>query len=74
MDLLKKARLERHWTQVSLADAVGVTSEYYRQIEAGRARPSADLLERLLDVLYLENPSDLGYSLVEREAIVVINE
>ena len=63
MDLLREARRNRGLTQLGLALAVGTTEGYYRRIEAGNATPSLDLLNKMLQVLRLTDPMEIGYRL-----------
>jgi len=44
---VKAARMRRGLTQVQLADAVGVSEQWIRKIEAGEASPSFDTIEGL---------------------------
>src|SRR5688500_5918013 len=48
---LKQRRKQLHLTQAMLAARVGCAAETLRKIEAGRLRPSRDILERLAEQL-----------------------
>ena len=69
VDQLKQARLDRAWTQASLAAAVGISENYYRSIEAGRVLPSADLLRRVMIELFVSDPAEIGFKLVVTESV-----
>jgi len=44
---IKNARTEKKLTQEQLAEMVGITSVHLKQLEAGRRKPSVDILYRL---------------------------
>lgn len=51
--LLRQARLARHWRQVDLAEAAGISQRYVTEIETGKVSVSLDrllLLARILDL------------------------
>lgn len=55
---LKAFRAARGWSQVTLAQKVGITREYLARIETGRHDPSLSLLLRLAKALRVK-PSRL---------------
>jgi transcriptional regulator with XRE-family HTH domain len=54
----RRARRERHLTQVAVAAALGVSQSYIAQIEGGRNYPSPAVASRITQLLGLEPPSD----------------
>lgn len=58
-------RMKRGWSQADLAAAVGTKQANISRIEAGRANPTLDLIQRLCEKL------DLDLKLVEREKVAV---
>lgn len=48
---LKGLRKNKRWTQVELADRLGVAWNTVLRLETGNRRPSLDMLERLADTL-----------------------
>ena len=60
-NLLKEKREAHNYTQAELARELGVTPSYYRKVEAGRARPSARLLDLLCATLNC-HPGAIGYA------------
>lgn len=44
---LKRARLRSGLTQLEIASEVGISRNYYSEIENGKRKPSMDVLERL---------------------------
>ncbi len=48
---LRKARMEKHFTQQRLADSVGVALRSYQCYEQGTREPSLSLLVSLADAL-----------------------
>lgn len=55
---LKEWRLHRGLSQDAVADAIGKSSNYLSELERGKKRYNADILEALADV-YECTPSDL---------------
>jgi len=59
---LKSLRKEKHYTQRSLAEKIGISPSFYGMIEANQRRPSVKVAKRMADVLgfywtefYVEN-------------------
>jgi len=48
---IKKARLNKNWTQVELADKAGINSNYYAKIERGDISPSYETFEKIFKAL-----------------------
>jgi DNA-binding XRE family transcriptional regulator len=57
---LKQLCKQRGLSQSALAMKVGVSTSHLNQIINGRARPSAALLQRILEVLNAPRPSPKG--------------
>lgn len=62
---LKALRLERHWTQKELANALGVSRQTVIAIEKGKYAPSLPLafrmsrvLDRPIDTIFFEDNDD----------------
>lgn len=51
---LKEIRVNRGYTQESLAEKAGVTANYLSRVEAGRCYPSLDCLVNIASILQLE--------------------
>lgn len=49
---VRQARLARRWTQVQLAQEVGISGSYVCEIEAGTRNARPDLLERIATALH----------------------
>ena len=47
---LKKARTEAGWTQQKVADELGITLRYYKDIEAGIKVGAVELWDRMEDM------------------------
>jgi transcriptional regulator with XRE-family HTH domain len=62
-DRIRKARLEKGWTQQELADKYASTQAHISDMERGRGTTDLVILERLLDVL----DKDLHYLLATEE-------
>lgn len=52
---IKVARIRAGLRQYQVAMSVGILPNRLSEIEAGRRRPSADLLERILQVIKVNN-------------------
>ena len=61
---LRFARINRHYTQQSVADAVGVALRSYQCYEQGVREPSLDTLVKLADVLEVPTDFLLGRDLL----------
>lgn len=48
---IKKARLEKHYTQEKLSEMLNVSVEHLSRIENGGYRPSLGLIEKISDIL-----------------------
>ena len=48
---IKKARLEKHYTQEKLSEMLNVSVEHQSRIENGGYRPSLGLIEKISDIL-----------------------
>ncbi len=46
-DWCRRTRIDLDITQQQLADALGISRTYLSEIEAGRANPSLDLVDRM---------------------------
>lgn len=57
--VLKQERIDRTWTQEYVAKQVGITSEAISMIEAGRRKPSYEVLVKLLDLFGYNDPRQL---------------
>lgn len=54
MDWLKTVRQEKSLTGAEVAEAAGITQQFYNFIENGRRRPSVDVAKRIAAVLGFE--------------------
>lgn len=54
LDWLKEVRKGKEMTGAEVAEAVGVTQQFYSFIENGRRRPSVDVAKRIAAVLGFE--------------------
>lgn len=54
LDWLKEVRKGKEMTGAEVAEAVGVTQQFYNFIENGRRRPSVDVAKRIAAVLGFE--------------------
>lgn len=54
MDWLKTVRQEKGLTGAEVAEAAGITQQFYNFIENGRRRPSVDVAKRIAAVLGFE--------------------
>ena len=48
---IKKARLEKHYTQEKLSEMLNVSVEHLSRIENGAYRPSLGLIEKISEIL-----------------------
>ena len=46
---VRTLRLERHWTQVEMAEMLGVDRSYLSEIETGKKDPSLRVLKTIAD-------------------------
>lgn len=51
---IKKARLEKHYTQEKLSEILNVSVEHLSRIENGAYRPSLGLIERISEILEID--------------------
>lgn len=58
-DNLKSLRAKLGLTQEQAAEKMGVTQSTYSSYESGKGSPTLDLVERLADVLEVDDPSRL---------------
>ena len=58
---MKQARRARQWKQAQVADAVGITEQFYGRIERGGALPSMDTFAKLLTLFELSPSAVLGW-------------
>lgn len=54
---LKKARLEKCFTQKELAEKVGINSNWYSRLERGEEKASLKKLEIIFKILGLKMPA-----------------
>jgi transcriptional regulator with XRE-family HTH domain len=52
--LIKQKQKEKRYTQIELANAIGVSNTYVSDIEIGRNNPSIKTLVKILDILNME--------------------
>ena len=57
--MLEQERNKRRITREQLAKRVGITSEAIRLLEAGKRKPSYDVLVKLLDLFEYTDPRKL---------------
>lgn len=51
---VKRARLDKGFSQGDIGDMFGFTRQYYQQIEVGTKRPSIELAKTLAEILEIE--------------------
>ena len=56
---IRQERIEKGWTQVFVAQKIGVTKAAYRNIETGQRKPSYDVLIKLLSLFDYDDPRKL---------------
>ena len=57
--MLEQERMKRGITREQLAKKIGITSEAIRLLEAGKRKPSYDVLVKLLDLFGCKDPREL---------------
>ena len=57
---LRKARRDKHLTQVEVASKADVSISYYAQVEQGRINPTASKLLQIINALGIESKDILG--------------
>lgn len=67
---LKDVRIQKQWTQKTLAERVGINQSTVSDYEAGRIRPSFESLARLLEGLGLEGDVTIAKGDVDFRIIV----
>ena len=63
---IRRARLERHWSQSELGEKIGLAQRHVSVIETGKIAPRYDTLIEILRVL------DLDLALVPRELLSAV--
>lgn len=65
---MKQARRARQWKQARVADAIGISEQFYGRIERGTALPSMDTFAKLLTLFELSASAVLGFEPATAEA------
>lgn len=58
---IKKARLERNYTQAEIAFKLGLNVNYYARLERGLSTPSMGTFENIIKVLKVKSSDILPY-------------
>lgn len=58
---MRQARRARKWKQARVAEAVGISAQFYGRIERGTALPSMDTFTKLLTLFGLSASVALGF-------------
>ena len=58
---MRRARRARKWKQARVAEAIGISVQFYGRIERGTALPSMDTFARLLTLFELSPSAVLGW-------------
>lgn len=72
--MLRRRRNERSWTLREMASKISINFAYLSQLEAGLAKPSAELIEKLADVFDLKGLGREEFIFVAREIGAQIKE
>lgn len=48
---VKISRIKKGFKQIDLAEIVGITPQYLRQIEIGEANPTREIMKKIADAL-----------------------
>jgi transcriptional regulator with XRE-family HTH domain len=72
--MLRRMRNERNWTLREMAGEAGINFAYLSQLEAGLAKPSTELIEKLADVFDLKGRDREKFIFVGQEIREQIQE
>ena len=71
---VRKARLRKGWSQIRLAEGMGVTQAYVSQLERGNLKPSPRIIDKLIKSLRVSRTYLIGMSSgkFEQQALIKI--
>ncbi len=57
---LRKARRDKHLTQVEVADRAGISETYYVQIEGAKKNPTTSVFKKIIKAIGVSSEEILG--------------
>jgi transcriptional regulator with XRE-family HTH domain len=57
---LRKARRDKHLTQVEVADRAGISETYYVQIEGAKKNPTTSIFKKIIKAIGVSSEEILG--------------
>ena len=68
-EAIRKARIDKHYTQEQLAEILDITPSHLKHIESGHRKPSVEVLLHIMEVLSF-SLDNLVFPLSEHEALI----